>query len=341
MRTVRKDEIKQILLEAGCSFKPGSRSFILSCPRCKKREKLYIRKTDGRFICFYCKEIDNFQGAAEFVLQELTSLRLNEIRQRLYGDEYEDLSSNDHIIFNPKDFLDDEDEEIASETILANIKFTPDILPIDSKYCELGREYLLGRGITLETALKYGIRFAPAQRRVVFPVMYENCLFGWQGRTISEQKEFWDDEFDKFVTINKSLTSKGLRKDQTLMFRDNLKNSKHCVLAEGPVDAIKADLCGGNVASMGKAVSFAQFNLIKNHGIKRIYLALDPDAAAEMRRILDLFKTSEIEIYDMRPKDGRDLGQMTFEEVKKLFDNAQKVDPSKIIVYIKNHYEEA
>lgn len=308
----------------------------MSCPRCRKKEKLYIRQYDGRFVCWYCKEIDNFQGRAEYALAELTPVPMNEMRRRLYGDETE-ISNDDQIVFRPEDFLDDDEVTLSSEEVLANITFTPDILPIDNENCAPGREYLESRGVSLELAKKYGVRYSPLHRRVVFPVSYRSELYGWQGRTISENKEYWDDEYEDFITIVKALTSLGLKKDKTLMFRDNLTGSEHCVLCEGPFDGIKADLCGGNVVTMGKAVSNAQLSMIKNYGIKKLYLALDPDAAAEMRRILEYFK--DIELYDMRPPKGFDLGKLSCQEVKALFDNAIKIDNTRIIVYVKDHYE--
>lgn len=335
-KSINKDEIKYILQEAGVAFKSNSRSFIMSCPRCKKKEKLYIRQADGRFVCWYCKEIDNFQGRPEYALSELSSIPIQEIRTRLYGEDV-DAPMDDYINFRPQDFLDDEDVTLSSEDVLASINFTPDILPLNSLHCKEGRDYLLGRGVSLELAEKYGVRYSPAKRRVIFPVSYGKELYGWQGRTISEQKEYWDDEFEQFVTINKALTSLGLKKDKALMFRDNLVGSPHCVLCEGPFDGIKADLCGGNVVTMGKAVSNAQLAIIRNHGVKKVYLALDPDAAAEMRRILEYFK--DLELYDMRPPKGYDLGKLTTVQVKDLFDKAIRIDNTRIIVYVKDHYE--
>lgn len=333
---LNKEELRYILQESGIAFKSNARSFILSCPRCRKKEKLYIRQYDGRFVCWYCKEIDNFQGRPEYALAELTAIPINEIRRRLYGDESE-LPNDYEIVFRPEDFLDDDEVTLSSEEVLANITFTPDILPLDNENCGPGREYLQSRGVSLELAKKYNVRYSPLKRRVVFPVMYRSELYGWQGRTISENKEYWDDECEAFVTIVKALTSLGLKKDKALMFRDNLIGSEHCVLCEGPFDGIKADLCGGNVVTMGKAVSPAQLDIIRNHGVKKLYLALDPDAASEMRRILEYFK--DIELFDMRPPKDTDLGAMSCQEVKDLFDNAIKIDSTRIIVYVKDHYE--
>jgi 5S rRNA maturation endonuclease (ribonuclease M5) len=332
---IQPDSIRDILTESGCSFKKNSRSFILTCPRCRKREKLYIRQYDGRFVCWYCKEIDNFQGKPEYALVELSSLSLQEIQKRIYGD-VSNLPEDDIIIFRPEDFLEDDEVTLFSEPILGAIKFTPDIFPLTNEYCKPGLEYLASRGVSLELATRYGVMYSPAEKRVIFPVSYNNQLFGWQGRYIGAE-EFFDDETNEIVKIPKALTSLGLKKDKALMFRENLKGKEHCVICEGPFDGIKADLCGGNVVTMGKAVSKDQLGIIRNHGVKKVYLALDPDAAAEIRRIFEYFK--DLELYDMRPRDGRDLGKMTTQEVKQLFDKAERIDNTKMIVYVKDHYE--
>lgn len=335
MRYVNKDEIKSILQEFGCSFKTNSRSFILTCPRCNKAKKLYIRQTDGVFCCWVCRQVDGFQGGPEKVLRELTNLSKNEICRRIYGEEL--YSSNDsYIHFRPEDFIDDEDElELFREPILAPIKYTPDILPITHDFCKDGVNYLNSRGISLELACKYELAYSPAQRRVIFPVKSKNELYGWQGRYVGAES-FYDEETDSVIEINKAMTSLGLKKDKTLMFKDNLYKSGHCVLCEGPIDAIKADLCGGNVATMGKSVSKTQLDIVRNSGASKVYLALDPDAASEIRRIKDYFK--DIDVYDMRPANT-DLGDMTLQEVKNLFDSSEKINNNKIIVYIKNFYE--
>jgi len=41
----------------------------------------------------------------------------------------------------------------------------------------------------------------------------------------------------------------------------------------------------------------------------------------------------------MRAPKGFDLGKMTCQAVKDLFDNAPQIDNTNILVYIKNHYE--
>lgn len=333
-----KDKIQEMLQGAGIAFKNGPRSFILDCPKCFKSQKLYIRKTDGRFICFYCSEINNFKGKPEYVLSLLTKLPITEIKKILFGDDSDD-TRDSYVRFVPKDFLGDNEEEeeivIETETILPEVKYPPSVVTVENH--EGAVKYLESRGVTLEIAKQYKLMYDVASKRIVFPVTYQNRILGWQGRYIGKT-EYYDEETDSMVSIPKILTTPGLARDKTLMFRDRLFKSEHCVLCEGPFDAIKAHLCGGNVASMGKIVSRHQLDLIRQAGVNRLYLALDPDAAREARKIVQSMK--DMEIFDMRPTDAKDLGEMSFEDVKKLFDNASKLDNSKVLIYLRNPFNE-
>jgi len=327
-------EVVAIMEEAGVKFKTGTRSFIMTCPKCRKRDKLYIRRGDGRFVCFYCKEIDNFQGRPEYALAELTNLSFSEIRSRLYGEQVSEVPGvfiDLHL--TDKDFLDDE-IVLSTEVILPEVSFTADIISLNSEYSKPAVDYLLGRGVPFDIAQKYDLRYSPSTRRVIFPVYDQKRLLGWQGRYIGGES-YVDEETQKLVTIPKALTSLGLKKDQALMFRNNLIGSDHCVLTEGPIDGIKADLCGGNVATMGKAVSRTQIDIIKNSGVRKVYIALDADATREVAKLVEQFR--DLEIFDMRVKEG-DLGAMTFEEVHKLFKACERFSNNKIFLYIKKDW---
>ena len=94
-------------------------------------------------------------------------------------------------------------------------------------------------------------------------------------------------------------------------------------------------MCGGNVASLGKAVSRSQFNLLRYSGIKKLYIGLDLDASDEIKRIVREFY-GEVELFDMRPPKGKDLGAMTFEEVYKLYKSAPLISPANLFIHLKD-----
>jgi hypothetical protein len=327
--------IKDLLAEAGLGqVKQNSKSYILNCPRCKKKDKLYIRKADGRFCCWRCKELDNFQGAPEYVFAELLNRPIQELRKLIWG--LDGPTGNLFLTLNLTDWFGDDDEiDVLAMAPPVGVEPDPGFRSIDSQWGEPGLAYLESRGIPLSVALDYGIEYWPAEQRVVFPVKSQGKLLGWQSRIIGPTE--FETEDGRIATVPKALTYNGLKKDRVLMFGDRITGT-HCVLTEGPVDAIKADRCGGNVASLGKAVSFHQLALLKNSGITRLYVGLDPDAAPEIKRIVDELY-SDLEIYDMRaPTSDRDLGAMSFDEVYDLYRNAPRVNKGTLFVYIKRHW---
>jgi hypothetical protein len=144
------------------------------------------------------------------------------------------------------------------------------------------------------------------------------------------------------------LSSKDVPTAHVVMFANNLVGSEHAVVCEGPIDAIKADACGGNVATMGKAIGPGQIRTLRDpsrltreqvsaiwgSGIKRIYLALDPDAAKETSRLVREF--SDMETYVMvPPKPYHDLGEMSFQEVHDLFRAAKPVGAGKLFISLR------
>ncbi len=327
-------KLAELVEDSGLVLKKNSKSWILTCPRCGKKGKLYIRRKDGRFVCWVCKETDGYQGRPEYVLSDLLGQHVQVLQGILYG-----TTVPSSLFFDPKiiDFCDDDDDEIIEldEAFqLEQAYWPPDFYPIDHPFSERGLKYLEGRGIPLDLALAYGIRYCPPKRRVVFPVEVEGKLVGWQERLIIEHRNF-NEDLAVWMETPKALTKSGMKRDSVLMFGDRMKNCEHVILCEGPVDAIKAHKCGGNVATMGKAVTPKQVELLKNGGVKRVYFGLDRDAAKEIQRLFEEFRAAGIECYDMRPPlNAHDLGDMTFDAVNDLFLSAERIRPGHIFVYL-------
>lgn len=327
-------EIRALLQEAGVSFKTNSKSFITTCPRCKKKDKLYLLRGGRKFVCWYCRELDGFQGAPEFALAELCGTTVKEIKKRLYGDE----STRPASMFLDLDFHEfgEEDDFVELPRPLKSTAWPLSFLSIDHEAAAPGRLYMEGRGIPVDVALQYGVRYNPSKRRVVFPVQSQDQLYGWQERLIENDKPYWDIARQKTITPLKTITSLDLPRDRVLMYLDRI-TSDFAVLTEGPFDGLKAHLCGGNVVAMGKAVSDGQLELLRQTGIKRLYLGLDPDAAMEINRIRRAMP--DMVIYDLRaPAPFKDLGEMSMEAVKHRFDHAEELHPTAIVLYLKNHF---
>jgi DNA primase len=119
------------------------------------------------------------------------------------------------------------------------------------------------------------------------------------------------------------------------MFQDNLINSPHAIICEGPVDALKCHLIGGAVATMGKNVSKRQIEIINNSGVGRVYVALDPDAVTEIKHLLQAFPDKETHLLQP-PPDKKDLGECSLEEVRDLFQRARPWDKGSLLTSLKS-----
>lgn len=321
--------LKAYVESSGLSYKQNSISYIFTCPRCNKDQKLFLRKRDAKFICFYCSTTEGFRGRGEYCLAELLSIPVKVVQEKLYGA----VSQESSVILYPdlQDFFGD-DEITEEPPELPALQWDHNCHPIDHPHSKRGLQYLEGRGIPLEVARQYNLRYIPQERRVVFPVEMGDKLLGYQKRTIIPDK-VWNEEQGRYLTTAKILSSTGIPRERALMFSNRLAGQKHAILTEGPIDAIKCHAVGGgNVCAMGKLVSRGQINLLRNHGIHRIYLALDPDAAEETSRLVREF--SDIEVYLMQPT-GKDLGEMSFEDVRELFLEAPRVSPSQLFVFLR------
>jgi hypothetical protein len=184
--------------------------------------------------------------------------------------------------------------------------------------------------------MEYSIRYWPAEKRVVFPVISRGNLLGYQSRLIERDKPYWSERLRKVVSPLKVLTNPELKRDQALMFSDRVTGD-HAILCEGPLDGLKCHLGCGNVVAMGKAVADSQLQLLRNCGIKHLYLGLDPDAYLELDRLRR--QLADITLYDLRaPYPYKDLGEMSLFEVKDLFDRAPILNPAQVVVFLKNHF---
>jgi hypothetical protein len=303
--------------------KINQRSFIFDCPNCHGTQKLYIQRKDGRTSCF--KQGDSGcprpGSKPDYALAAITGLSLETVRDQLYKD-YAPLKEEIDI-----SALEDKKAEERPRLLPITTQDIPgDTFPIGFDESTEGVRYLTKRGITLEMAKKYGIMYSRGMRRVIFPVIMGSQIYGWQGRAV-------DNVDKKFRMFNLP----GQWKAKSLMFYDNIKNKEFAILAEGPISAMKFELVGGFVASMGKQVSQDQLDLIENSGIKKLYLALDRDAFENADRIFRYFYKKiakiRIECYNLRIPDHRDdFGDCTYEECKQAFENAELLNIEDIIV---------
>lgn len=261
---------------------------------------------------------------------DTASISKQEAIERIYGVKEQEYSERIELKLNledSKDTLTENEELVYSvEWPLAFAETLDSTSSIPAVF------YLESRGIPKNIAKKYDIWFNYLNERIVFPIKHEKRCVGWQARAIK------DDTFPKM------LNNTGFQRASSVMFIDNVKPNSFVIIAEGPIDAIKFDACGNSVATMGKMISSKQLELILSKNPQRVYLALDDDAAEEMRK---LQSTLKVPVYKIDVPESckqrcnllnkkADFGECTFEECLEAFKNARKLDYYSTVLYLKD-----
>ena len=335
------ERLRTFIDDNGLKPRESKTSYIFTCPKCDKEEKLWVYKESGQFVCWVCSETHNFRGRPEYALSALTGHSVSSVKKHLYGEVSPTLEM--FFDFALTDFYSDDEtfEDIPNIEQIPTVFWGPGCIPIDHPLAKAGADYLSGRGISLETAKKYGIHYSGARMRVLFPIQYQGRLMGWQGRAIGVT-EYVDPETGELRKIPKALTQpEGLRKERLVCFADQLTGSDQVIICEGPVDAIKFDLCSpdgvkpaGNIATLGKGVSEAQINLIRYSGANRVYIALDPDAASSIERLVkELSPYMEVFVIEV-PSKYQDFGEMPMEEVLQAYKATRQVTGGCMYLYL-------
>ena len=328
-------KLEAFINEAGLSYKTTSKSFIFDCPLCQKKDRLYLRKADGRFICWKCATTNRFQGAPEFALEALTGTSLKRIREALYGSSHYQASLALNITLDAfNDELGPLDDELEGYQDFQELTWPYHCLPLSARASLDGENYLVSRGVPISIAMLYGIRYSPERRSVVFPVEIGKKLVGYQYRTIDPTLVTKPDGTP--VELLKTVSSLDNPRAKCVMFSNRL-TSDFAVLCEGPFDALKAHMVGGNIASMGKKVSQHQIELLLRSGIKKLYIALDPDAAEEINPLLKRIGDVEAYLVELPCKDPKkkvDLGSLSMEEARDCILAAKPIIQNKIHVWL-------
>lgn len=279
------------------------RRWLLRCPVCGKAAVKLSPRT-GYWACYYCRYANQTEGRAERFLAVLLGITERAARGQLHGED-----AFGAVLDLPDDPFST--EEVEDEVVLPpRLTWPYHAHELTHPHAARGVAYLEGRGIPLQVAIQYGIRYSPVDRRVLFPAETEGRLVGWQGRYVGENT--WTDDRGEVHEVLRLLSTPDIPRGQILMFQDRIVDGV-AVLTEGPVDALKADLVGGNVCAMGKIVTEGQLDVLRRKGVKRLYLALDPDATDEVDRIVRALY-ADMEIYRVvLPRGVKDLGEMTMQ----------------------------
>ena len=331
-----RSRIVQLIAESGLGFVEKNRTIYTTCPSCGRDDKFSVLKENGACICYHGSCEFGKRWFADWV--SLTfGVTMAEAKQMISQTSREEIDINPTGDLSDIELMDvfsgdiDESESLLKD--IEEIKYPEfHMTPIDDKESLEGLQYLQGRGITLELAQKYNISYSKFYRRVYLPITMYGKTYGYQGRHI-----------DKVEDGLRIRNNEGFRRETLVMFSDNLIGSDKAILAEGPFDALKFELVGSNICTMGKVVTDKQLAIIKSYGINELYLALDDDAAHEMSDIIEKVnvKTFKINVPSSCIERCRvnnkkaDFGECTFEEAKQAFIEAKPIGKSDLLIYVK------
>lgn len=174
-------------------------------------------------------------------------------------------------------------------------------------------EQLMARGIALEAALHYGIRWDLIKRCWILPIRdpLSKKLWGWQEKGTNRY-------FRNYPTgVNKSLTAFGYGQ----------YSGGPMVVVESPLDVARMASVGvlGGIATYGSAVSKTQVNLIR--GAEAVIVAMDNDEAGrESSKAMLEWSVRlgfEVRFFDYTGIEVKDIGGMSKAEIVQGIENAK------------------
>lgn len=288
----QRDHLEALLRQAGGFWREGT-ALVATCPRCGK-QKLHFRLElprdrqirnpyAFRFECFSGQcSAERFSGRPEYAIAEMLGISVGAARRELEG------RSGSLWVGASAQLTDLEDESDIADSVTESptLEWPGDFFPIASPQAERGAAYLAGRGVPIEIAQEYRVRYSVVDRAVVFPVETRGRLVGWQKRLVIDHR--WTDPEGERRESPKAMTNKGFDR-RHWMFGDRMLESPHAVVCEGPLDAVKLHLCGGNAASCGKKLTPGLLAALGEYPWRDLYCGLDAGTEEETERLVGEF----------------------------------------------------
>jgi len=299
---MNKPEAKRILNEVLGYFKESGQELLFKCPSCNHhKRKLSVNLDKNAFKCWIC----DYRGRN---LRRLV---------RRYG-SYVQLSKWDKITnrFDLANFADlfmdqsDREEEIKVELPQEFRTLTSKDRPLISNPAF---RYLRERGLSKDDILKWKIGYCyegQYRNRIIIPSFND------------------DGDTNYFIARSYSGDSykyKNPRASKNIVFNELFIDwDQDLVIVEGVFDAIVA---GNAVPILGSTLR-ADSRLIQKivYNDTPVYIALDPDAEAKERKIIQTLLKYDIELYKIDVSGYEDVGSMPKEIFERRKQQASFID---------------
>ena len=278
-------------------------NYTVRCPKCNDRRlekrKLTIRMDNGLFHCWVCEL--RGKNIFRYIIKNYPRLS-----NKISGD-FLDLHFS---IAKEDDNLGENFKVEPPEKMIPVLRRTinPDIIAV--------RKYLYSRGMSNEQIYRWRVMASPDgkyRRSAIFP------SFDSEGKI----NYFVSRYIDKNVSFKyrNSLVPK-----TKIIFNDiDIDWSKPINLVEGIFDAINSPENTIPILGSSLPVDSELFKKIINSGSK-VTIALDPDLKIKSYDLANTFYKMGSDVRITFAPDGKDLGELTKEQVKNIFDMANNVD---------------
>ncbi len=294
---MNKKEALKILNETIGNYRQTSKNeHYFKCPACNHRKhKLAVNLDKNAFHCWICDYRGrNLRRLVRRFGSYIQLQKWDSITDRTDLERFADL------------FVERCGEEDKSKVELPEefVSLCSDDVPATGRYA---LRYLEKRGISKADILKWKMGY---------------CFSGeYRNRVIIPS---FDDDGDCSYFIARSYTGdsykyKNPRASKDIVFNELFIDwNKDLVLVEGVFDALVAGNAVPILGSTLRSGSELLRKIVRND--TPVYIALDPDAAAKERRIIEMLLRYDIELYKIDVSEYEDVGSMpkaAFEERKK------------------------
>jgi|TARA_R110000824_G_scaffold254224_2_gene443219 DNA primase len=300
---MNKKEALKILHETlGDHYQTSKKEHYFKCPACNHRKhKFAVNLDKNAFHCWICDYRGrNLRRVVRRFGSYIQLQKWDAISDRTDLERFADLFVERRVEENPpKVELPEEFISLCSEKV-----------PATGVYA---LKYLKSRGITKADILKWKIGYC----------------FGGEYRNRVVVPSF-DDDGDCSYFIARSYTGdsykyKNPRASKDIVFNELFIDwNTDVILVEGVFDALVAGNAVPILGSTLKGNSDLLRKIVRND--TPIYIALDPDAAAKERRIIEMLLRYDIELYKIDVSGYEDVGSMTKEIFEERKNNASFID---------------
>ncbi len=293
---MNKKEALKILNETlGNHRKTSKEEYYFKCPACNHRKhKLAINLDKNAFHCWVCDYRGrNIRRLIRRFGSYIKLQKWDSITDRTDLERFADL------------FMETGNTEDKTKIQLPQefISLCSKNIPATGLYA---LRYLQSRGITKEDILKWKIGYCfegEYRNRIIVPSFDDDgdCSYFIARSYSGDSYKYKNPQASKNVVFNE-------------LFIDW---SKDLVLVEGVFDALVAGNAVPILGSTLRSGSELLRKIVRND--TPVYIALDPDAAAKERRIIEMLLRYDIELYKIDVSEYEDVGSMpkeVFEERK-------------------------